>query len=105
MCHVNNLASLDIFPLSPLTGHINKPAAYCVQFVFVHFICAMFLGEAFRHGVKVFVHVSILTFVISGILGEVDLAAQHVMVEVGAITYMVWIIQCVHGNIYVHIVI
>lgn len=46
-----------------------------------------------------------MTFVTSGILGEVELAAQHVMMEIGAITYMVWIILCVHRNIHVHTVI
>lgn len=46
-----------------------------------------------------------VTFIISGILGEVDLAAQHVMVEIGEITFMVCIIQCVHWNIYGHIII
>ena len=33
--------------------------------------------------------------IIPGVLGEVDLAAQHVMAEIGAITYMVWIISTI----------
>ena len=41
-----------------------------------------------------------VTFVVSGVLGDVDLAAQHVMIEVGTIIYMVWFISCVHLNIY-----
>lgn len=47
----------------------------------------MFYGEALRNGV--YEHAQSLTFVISGVLGEVDLAAQHVLAELGAITYMV----------------
>lgn len=30
---------------------------------------------------------------VSGVLGEVDLAAQHVLLEIGAITYMVRIFK------------
>jgi len=35
----------------------------------------------------------ILTFIVLGVLGELDLAAQQVMLEVAAITFMVCIIQ------------
>lgn len=47
---------------------------------------------------KFSLHVWILIFVMSGLFGEVELAAQHVLVEIGTIIYMVWII-CVHINI------
>lgn len=44
----------------------------------VPLLCFFFLGNSLN-----------LTFILSGALGEKDLAAQHVLVEVGAIMYMV----------------
>lgn len=63
---------------------INQQHAVCRSCLL---ICAMILGETFRHDVTVFV--CIMIFVISGLLGELDLAAQHILDEIGTIVYMV----------------
>lgn len=73
-----------------LLAHFDKQAAQWVQF----------LDCDFQHCVKLLSNLyyitSILPFSLPGILGENDLAAQHIILEIGAITYMVCIFRVLH---------
>lgn len=66
-----------------------------------HVVCDSFIfGVVLTEQWYIVLHVWFQVFVILGILGEVNIAAQHVMLELGAIVYMVGVVQCSTGKTY-----